>query len=284
MRSTVRQFALVVAGLAVLVIPGPGVVGRAATSAGTQSAPPAFQGEAAEQFLLRARVGRVEELGEGVTRPKRVTLELDGLTHDAVFKFIDERRQGVTEFPDGTVDVNFRDSWETEVAAYLVDRMIGLGMVPATVEREVQGTPGSLQWWLDGVISEADRVEQGRRPTDPEDWSHQQFKIFLFDELIANVDRHLDNLLITEDFQVRLIDHSRSFRDRGSLQRPERLTRFSRSLLDGIERLTFEDLKRAIGRHVSDSNIEQLLRRRDAILALAHQLVEERGEGAVIYR
>jgi hypothetical protein len=106
----------------------------------------------------------------------------------------------------------------------------------------------------------------------------------LFDQLIDNSDRHLNNLLITSDFQLRLIDHSRSFAANDELRYPARLTRFSRSLLEGIRRLEFDDLKERLGRHLRDGQIRAMLTRRDAILELARQRVAEFGEDAVLYR
>jgi len=245
----------------------------------------AFQGNSPEKFLHSADVTHIEEINKGVTRPRRVTLERDGVTHDAAFKWIDERRQGITTLEDGTVDTDFWDSWQAEVAAYRLDRLIGLGMVPATVDRPVRGQEGSLQWWVDdAVMSEEDRIDKGLRPPDLEDWTRQTLKVRLFDELISNVDRHMNNLLITEDFQIRLIDHSRSFRSNRGLQHPEKLSRFSRSLLEGLERLNADVLEKEIGYYVGNDRIERLLDRRDAILALARERVERFGEDAILYR
>ena len=41
---------------------------------------------AQDEFLLTATIVNVEEVGSGVTRPLRVTLEQDGVTRRAVFK------------------------------------------------------------------------------------------------------------------------------------------------------------------------------------------------------
>jgi hypothetical protein len=243
-----------------------------------------FQDPAAEQFLLQGKITEVRELGEGVTRPRKVTLERDGLIHNAVFKWIDERRQGVYRLADGTEEVGFQDTWQTEVAAYRIDRLIGLGMVPATVERRVQGDEGSLQWWVDAAMSEEDRLEEKRNPPDLEAWNRQRLNVWLFDELISNVDRHLSNLLITSDFRIRLIDHSRSFRENQDLRHPERLTAFSQTLLDGLERLTKDGLEAEVGRYLSNAQIERLLARRDAILELARRRIAERGEDVVFYQ
>ena len=40
---------------------------------------------------------------------------------------------------------------------------------------------------------------------------------------LYNTDRHLNNILITKDFQIRLIDHSRSFRPFDTLKEPKDL-------------------------------------------------------------
>jgi hypothetical protein len=107
--------------------------------------------------------------------------------------------------------------------------------------------------------------------------------MYLFDELIANVDRHLNNIKITADFDLRLIDHSRSFRTTPELRNPDRLTRFSRSLLDGIKKLEYPDLRKRTVRWLDDGQIRAVLTRRDAIVALANKAIAEKGEAAVIY-
>jgi hypothetical protein len=241
-----------------------------------------FQGEAVEQFLLRARMIAIREIGQGVTLPRRATLELEGVTHFAAFKTIDESKTGFTPLQRGG-EINFQDSWRTEIPAYEVDRIIGLGMVPATVERELVGKRGSLQFWVESMMPEAERVKKGVRVPDAEAWNRLSFKVRLFDNLIYNTDRHLNNILVTKDFQVRLIDHSRSFRPFDTLQQPKDLTRFSRSLLEGIQKLEEKDLTARVGRHLTRYQIGSLLKRRDAILALARSLVAQKGEAAVLY-
>jgi hypothetical protein len=241
-----------------------------------------FQGPAAEQFLLKARLRSIKNLGTGVTLPQRAELELDGVQHSALFKTIDDRKSGVTQLQRSS-EINFQDSWQLEVAGYAVDRMIGLRMVPATVERTLNGKTGSLQWWVQSAMSEAERRKQEVTPPDLEAWNRTYQKMELFDQLIFNVDRHLNNVLVTQDFDLRLIDHSRSFRAWNELRNPERVTRFSRSVLDGLRKLEYAELRTRVGRYLVDAQIRGLLARRDAILALAASAVAERGEAAVLY-
>ena len=242
-----------------------------------------YQGPAAEEFLKKAKIVRVKAIGQGVTLPEKVTLELNGVERFAAFKNIDEKRLGVTQLSTGPPEVNFQDSWQTEIPAYTVDLIIGLGMVPATIERRVQNKVGSLQWWVASMMPEAERAKQKMEPPDKEAWERVVLKMKLFDQLIYNVDRHANNILVTHDFDLRLIDHSRSFRAQKTLRNPEQLTRFSKALLEGIKRLTYEDLKKQTSRYLIDAQIRTVIQRRDAILELAAKLVAEKGEAAVIY-
>ena len=242
-----------------------------------------YQGAAAEEFLKKARVVSAKDLGVGVTLPKKLVLEMNGVTHNALFKSIDDSKSRVATFAKGQSEVAFQDSWQCEIPGYVVDQIIGLGWVPATVERTVNGETGSVQWWVESKFSEFERNKQGVNPPNTVQWHHNVLKMRLFDELIYNVDRHANNVLITEDFDLRLIDHSRAFRPYDRLKSPEVLTQFSRELLEGIKKLDYQDLRKRVGRYLQNGQIQALIKRRDLILALADKLIKERGAAAVLY-
>jgi len=241
-----------------------------------------YQGPAAEKFLKDARVRSMRALGTGVTLPQKAELVLDGVTHNAVFKIIDERKPGITQF-NNRAEMNFQDSWQLEVAAYNVDRIIGLKLVPATIERYINNNVGSLQWWVQSRMAEADRRKQNIEPPDREAWDRVWLKMYLFDQLIANVDRHMNNILITADFDLRLIDHSRSFRTTKELSDPKLFTRFSRDLVEGIKKLEYQDLRKKTGKYIMDDQIRSMLVRRDLILKLVSERVAALGEAKALY-
>jgi hypothetical protein len=244
--------------------------------------PQVIQGSAIEEFLNHAKVMGLKDIGQGVTLPQKATLELDGVTQFGVFKTIDETAK-VKQLDRG-VELEFQDSWRTEVAAYELDKLLGLGMVPATVERSVNGKRGSLQFWITTKMSEAERVKKKLKPPTKFDWEEQVARIRMFDNLIYNTDRHMNNLLITEDWKIRLIDHSRTFRPFDQLKEPKQLTRFSRSILEKMEQLNESVLKEHLGNYLTPYQIQGLLKRRDAMVALSKKLVAEQGAGAVLYR
>jgi hypothetical protein len=221
-----------------------------------------------DRFLQKARVTARKKIGTGVTNSEKVTLELEGVVREAIFKKIDEKM----------------DSWRYEVAAYELDKLLGIGMVPPTVERSL-GTRGAcLQLWVTGTTMDE---HDGSFP-DVERWRDQVSVMWLFDDLIANVDRHLKNGMVSPDSRLMLIDNSRSFRDDEPLRNElnarvtgtnarfwglagdaelERFpTRYPRPLIDRLRSVTDEEIKAAIGRHVWGWRQRLVLERRRRIL------------------
>lgn len=162
----------------------------------------------AEEFLSSATIVSVEEVGAGSTRPLRVTLAENGRRGEAIFKSVET----VVPCRAGGEASGCRDSFRHEVAAYRVDRVLGLDTVPPTVVREVDGQVGSLQLWVEGAVNENTRRDEGLQPPDPTDFAHQFRRVHLFDRLILNLGRNGSGVLITtSDWKLHLIDHSRAF-------------------------------------------------------------------------
>ena len=171
------------------------------------------------------------------------------------------------------------------MAAYELDRLLGLGMVPATIERTspYDDQPASLQLWVQASMSEAKRRERAMIPPNAEKWSDQLIAMNIFDALIYNTDRHPDNLLITDSFDVRLIDHSRYFRPNAELRNKDDLSRFPRALLSKIEKLEKPEVTRELGDYLTLTQIEGLMKRRQLMLDHVKELSKQFGEQAVLY-
>jgi hypothetical protein len=243
------------------------------------------QGPELEEFLKTAKLVSLVDIGKGVTRSRKATLELNGVTESAVFKTIDEKPlSGVTTLEDGRLDAEFQDSWRTEVAAYELDKMIGLRMVPATVERRLDNKVGSLQFWVASVMDEKKRQKENLRPPDPQAWNDQMNKLFVWDNLIYNVDLNLGNILITEQWGMIAIDNSRTFRPFAKLKDTKLMVRFSRSLMARLAELKEPELKARLGKYLAPNQIQGVMKRRDLIVAFAAKLAAEKGEAAVYYQ
>jgi hypothetical protein len=239
---------------------------HAAAAPPTATSTASLSVEAREAFLANARIIRRQSAPKGTTNTKRVTLTDGTFTHDASVQTIDQHR-AVFESNRGT-ELNFRDSWRFNVAAYRIDRLLELNMVPATVERRLDGAPGSFTWWVDDVLmDEQERYRRKRPVPDSRDWNEQMWLTRLFDQLIANVDRNLGNLLIDRSYNIWMIDHSRAFRVNKAPRSPENLSKVDRQVLERLRTLDREALRAAAGAYLEEPELEAVLNRRDYILA-----------------
>lgn len=221
-----------------------------------------------ELFLADAEITGSEALGMGVTKPRRLTLSKDDLTLRAVFKGED------TDTSEGTgtrrdTRLNISDSYRNDIAAYRLDKFLGIDLIPVTVAREFSGESGSLQFWVENSISDLERRQQNVAIYPACDVQEQYDLMRIFDVLIYNEDRNQSNVLFDRDKGlVRLIDHSRAFRthrgrppvyENAPLRIPEPLA----ERLAALDRDTLHEL---VGDLLQKKQLRAILKRRDEIL------------------
>jgi hypothetical protein len=244
------------------------------------------QREKQEKFLETAEVvGSKQMIGKkSVTSPWVLTLKLGDATH-----------RGLWKNPEGRMG-GYWEGWTYEIAAYRLDKYLGLGLVPPTVERRFNGDRGSCQYWIDDCMSLLDRDEKGIKMPQVKvpGWNRATYLQRLFDNLIANEDRHTNQVLITPDWRMVLIDHSRSFRTAGkfvkgllySARNPEGpmlMSELPRAVVEKVRALDFATIRAVVGGYLSDEEIRAVLIRRDLILAEIGRLIKVNGEGKVLY-
>lgn len=236
-----------------------------------------------EALLLEGEVVRDRPIPEGITHPRRVTLRRGPLEHDAKAQTHDEYKSQLRL--EGGLEIDFRDSWRHNVAAYRLDRLLGLGFVPVTVVRTYRQQPAAWTWWVDDVLmSERDRLEGDTKPPRPLEWIYQIHVVRVFDQLIHNFDRSAENLLIDEDWRVWMIDHTRAFKIFGQLRREESLPpRCEEKLLAALRDLERPALEQAMDGLLSAQQIDGLLARRDRIVHFYDDLIAARGDRSVLY-
>jgi hypothetical protein len=238
-----------------------------------------------EEYLATAKVtgGQQFSTSEAVTNPWKLTLEKDGVQHFGLWK-------NVTGRPKGYID-----NWKYEVAAYRMDKLLGLNMVAPTVERDYNG-PGSLQLWVDSWMTLKKKVDDKIKMPSYKIgyWNRALYLQRFFDNLIANEDRHQNNYLITTDWRMYLIDHSRSFRTSSKFTKellytakrregPMEMQELPRTLVDKLKGLTFEAIKQAVADYLTDEEIKAVLARRDLMVKEIENLCLKYGEANVIY-
>ena len=247
-------------------------------SAQTSSAPATDLTHAQkEAFLLKAKIVKTKSAPKGITDTVRATLSDGTITHDVSIQRIDETKHNF-ETPYGT-ELVFRDSWEYNLAAYKLDRLLGLNMIPATVERSYQGTHGAFTWWVDDVLmDDGERQAKKLQAPDKQTWDDQMSTVNVFDQLIYNIDRNMGNLLYDKNWQIWMIDHTRAFRSNTALMNEKSLTRCDSALLEKMKQLDAATLKKELGPYdIGDNQIKGLLARRDKIV----KFFEQKGPSAL---
>ncbi|RLQ21983.1 hypothetical protein DWB85_10370 [Seongchinamella sediminis] len=229
-----------------------------------------------EEFMRTAPVTRVEDIGTGVTKPKRVTQERDGVVNDAVFKYEDTHPRLESQVKFVTRRNNDSDRYQYDVAAYKLDRMLDWQMVPTAVLTEIDGNEGALSDWVENSINERDRLEEDL-PFQGHCKQWEQYRLrFVFDILIYNEDRNLTNILWTrDDFMMKFIDHSLAFRT--TERRPKQYRKVELEVSDLLKQrllsLNEQALEAQLSPYLHPRQIEAILARRDLILK------EARGSG-----
>jgi hypothetical protein len=239
-----------------------------------------------EEFLKTAEIIDSKQITEAaVTHPWVLTLKQGDVTKKGLWKDVSGR-------PGGYID-----SWKYEVAGYEMDKILGLGMVPVTVERRFNGNRGSLQIWVDDTKSLKKITEENIKKPSYRVFYYNR-ALYLqraFDNLIANEDRHLDNyLIVLPDWRMILIDHSRSFRTTGKFikqliytekhpEGPMVMKELPKAFFEKIKALTYEQIKAAVGEYLTDEEIKCVMIRKDLVLAEMDKLIKKNGEENVIY-
>ncbi len=269
--------------LCILIAQVLGVTGWAQTGPVPARTPysPFESPQEAAAFLQTARIVRSRPLGSGVSGARKLLLDDGKVQHSAVFKDVDVHRHEVTIIK-GVPEADFKDSWRYEVAAYELDKLLGMNLIPVTVERRIDEKDGSLQLWMDGCTTEAERLKSHRNPPDTSDWNRKMYKCHLFDNLVYNSDSNMGNTLVTPEYAIFKIDHTRAFRNQASLPNTQHLVSFSLSLIQALERLDKSRLRECCRKYLSSAEMDSLLKRKDLILKLYAGLLSERGE-SILY-
>jgi hypothetical protein len=124
---------------------------------------------------------------------------------------------------------------------------------------------------------ELDRVKKKAQPPNVQSWNEQMEIVRVFDQLIFNTDRNLGNLVIDQQWQIWMIDHSRAFRMSHDIREPKNLTRCDRALLEKMKDLTEPQLAGVMGDYLTKLEIQAIVARRDKIV----KHFEEKGSGSM---
>jgi hypothetical protein len=104
----------------------------------------------------------------------------------------------------------------------------------------------------------------------------------MYDNLIANRDPNLGNWLVDPEWNIILIDHSRSLTTTRDLY--HELQRVDAPLWEKMKALSDERLAPVLGKWLNSGEIRAILQRRDKMQEIVDKLVAKLGEAAVFVR
>ena len=157
----------------------------------------------------------------------------------------------------------FRESYKHEIAAYELDQLLKMDMVPPTVERQIDGRYGAAQQWVEHVVD-------GMDPALPDGesrvrWEKARARMTMFDNLIGNRDRNRQTMLRDPAWNLILIDQTRAFGVEPDLV--HKMSVIDDAYWVRIDGLTRKQLDEALGMWLDHNQIEAILARRERMRA-----------------
>ncbi len=196
-------------------------------------------------------------------------------------------RRGFFKLLNQTRPTLITDSYKYGIAAYELDKLLDLNLVPHVVEREIEGRKGSLQIFIEGALLESDRRIKNIEPPEPEKFKNTLGDLSVFENLTYSPsycgERELDDILIMdkEDWKVWRVDFSEAFPLSPELIPGCEITRCSKKLCQNLIKLEDKVIKAKLKHYLNDEEMSMLLKRKKLIIEKIKKLIAEKGEESV---
>ena len=154
-----------------------------------------------------------------------------------------------------------------ELAAYKLDRLLGLDMVPVTVRRQIEGYEGTLQWFAADPITESERAARYADDSQACPVDKQIDAMRVFDALIGNDHRSTAAMLYADDdWRLMLVDHRRAFGYAPDARLPAGRDGLDVEWRALLRNLDDDRLRSTLSDALGERELQALAARRDALL------------------
>ncbi len=181
------------------------------------------------------------------------------------------------------------DSYKYGIAAYELDKLLDLNLVPTVVEREIDGKKGSLQKFIEGALLESERRIKNIEPPDSERFKNTLEDLSVFENLTYSPsfcgERELDDILIMhkKDWEIFRVDFSEAFAPSPELIPGCEITGCSKKLFQNLIKLDDKVIKAKLKHYLNDEEMSMLLKRKKLIIEKIKKLIAEKGEESVLF-
>ncbi len=200
------------------------------------------------------------------------------------------KRGGFLKFTNRTRPHNLPDSYKYAIAAYELDKLLDLNLVPPVVEREIEDRKASLQILIKNALTEDMRQVKKIEAPDHKSFSNTLKDVNVFDNLTysSSLCQHkgqLSDILIEhkKDWKVWRIDFSQAFGPYSELIPNCEITRCSRKLYQNLLKLDDKIINSKLKKYINKAEMKALLKRKKIIIESIKQLIKEKGEEAVLF-
>lgn len=210
-----------------------------------------------EKYLKTAKIVSVTpDENAGRTEPWIIVLDDGKIKRKAIFKHVSQCRPHPLP-----------DCYKYELAAYKLSMMLDICYVPPTVEREIEGVPGSLQLWIEGRKLLSIVIEKDLKLSDPDNFNTCMLDCKVFENLVYCDLSHEDILVDLDDGTICRVDFSEAFSPVHRLIPELEVTQCSEKLYNNLGRLSDHDVRSQLKPYLNEEEIEAVLVRKKLIIA-----------------
>jgi hypothetical protein len=212
---------------------------------------------------------------------------------EAYFVNLDDgklKQGGFLKFTNRTRPHNLPDSYKYAIAAYELDKLLDLNLVPPIVEREIDDRKASLQILIENTLGEDERQIEKIEAPDPKSFFNTLKDVNVFDYLthsssLCEYKGQLSDILIEhkKDWKIWRIDFSQAFDSYSELIQNCEITRCSRKLFQNLLKLDDKMINSKLKKYINKGEMKSLLKRKKIIIEKIKQLIKEKGEEAVLF-
>lgn len=228
---------------------------------------------AIEKYLKTAEVVSTTTDYQGRTGAWEVVLDDGTMKKKGFFKHVNRTRPHALP-----------DSYQYEMAAYKLAKLLDIDFVPPLVEREIKGIKGSLQIFMEDCrrLSDIKRKQMGfPEPVELEDALDG---LAVFEILTGDQCRDDDDTLVqNETWKVCRVDFSEAFSPYIDWEKDCGLSRCPKYIFENLSALDEKTIEAALSSYLNEEEMKALFQRKNRIIKRIKALIEKHGEENILY-